>query len=395
MTQQHTGTQRSIEAFAQASNLAWQARGLERHVRDFSSTELQCEINGQRVWQFASSDYAGLGMHPALQRAAQNAIATYGTTAGGSRLTTGLALHREAEAKLAAFFGTEDAVLFATGFQTNVSVLQAISDASCTIFSDALNHASIIDGARMTKASTKIFDHGDFSALKNLLEHHANTSQKQAIVVSDAVFSMTGEIIDLPRLRSICQEFGAWLVLDDAHGVGNLGGGKGILGLYPQRYENEIVIGTASKALGGIGGFVLCGSALGHLLRNRARSFVFSTANTPASTAALIAALDVLDTDPGPLQQLSLNIDTAYTNLGLQPSGPRSPIIPVVVGSTERALTLHQQLFHQGWFIPAIRYPTVPDGQAMLRLTITARHPRAVVAEACSAITQLLGASDL
>ncbi|AZA09149.1 aminotransferase class I/II-fold pyridoxal phosphate-dependent enzyme [Corynebacterium pseudopelargi] len=380
----------SIEAFASAANSTWQARGLERHVRAFSSTQLRCEINGQHVWQFASSDYAGLGMHPALQAAAAHAIEAFGTTSGGSRLTTGLQLHRDAEAALARFFGSEDAVLFATGFQTNVSVLQAISDASCTIFSDELNHASIIDGARMSKASTTIYPHGDVEALARMLERHARESSNQAIVVSDAVFSMTGEVIDLPALRAVCSQFGAWLLLDDAHGVGNLGGGRGIIGLYPQRYENEVIIGTASKALGGIGGFVLCGSALGHLLRNRARSFVFSTANTPASTAALIAALDVLSNDPGPLTQLALNIATAHEHLGLSPTGPQSAIIPVVVGSTERALALHEQLFDQGWFIPAIRYPTVPDGEAMLRLTITARHPREVVAEACSAIRQLL-----
>ncbi|AZA11553.1 aminotransferase class I/II-fold pyridoxal phosphate-dependent enzyme [Corynebacterium gerontici] len=376
----------SLERFARTANAAWRDRDLERQARRFTSTEVHSIIEGRKLWQFATADYAGLGMHPKVIDAAKQALQSYGTSSGGSRLTTGLNLHLEAEAALANYFQSEAAVLFPTGFQTNVSVLQALSTSDMHIISDELNHASIIDGARMSKAHTLVMPHVDYQALDKMLDG----LEGQAIVVSDAVFSMTGEAIDLASLRSVCARHDAWLVLDDAHGVASIGGGKGIRGCAAGAYSNEIVVGTASKALGGIGGFVLCSEPVAHLLRNRARSFVFSTANTPASTAAIIAAIEVLESDPRPMAALEANIHAAYEHLPI--AAPKIPtaIVPIVVGETQLALQLHQQLLESGFFIPAIRYPTVPEDKAMLRMTLSARHPRDVVISACQTISKLL-----
>lgn len=378
--------QGSLDRFAERTNAAWRERGLERFPRNFDHCEVLTRIDGREVWQFATADYAGLGMHPHVIDAASQALQTFGTTAGGSRLTTGLTLHLQAERSLAQFFNSDAAVLFPTGFQTNVSVLQALSAPGMHIVSDELNHASIIDGARMSKATTHVMPHMDYEALDRIL----SGIESRAIVVSDAVFSMTGEAIDLKTLREVCAHHDAWLLLDDAHGVACIGDGKGITHTVEGEYPNEVIVGTASKALGGIGGFVLCSQPVAHLLRNRARSFIFSTANTPASTAALIAAIEVLDSDPQPIHDLQENIRIAHQHVGVPLPAIPTAIIPIEVGETDRALQLHDALLQSGFFVPAIRYPTVAESKAMLRMTLSARHPREIVAGVCDEIRTLL-----
>lgn len=317
---------------------------------------------------FSSSDYLGLSTHPELISAATEAIGYFGTGSGGSRLTTGTSIHSALENELAQFFGFDDAVLFATGYQANHSTIAAIATADVEIFSDAANHASIIDGCRNARAKVTVFPHTDYQALDHLL---ATSSARHKLVISDSVFSMSGEVIDGPALERTCHRRNAWLMLDDAHGVGVIGEhGRGTaahLGIRP-----DIVVGTASKALGVEGGYVLCSAPVGELLRNQARSYVYSTSMNPGSVAAIRAALKQLEVGDV-VKRLQRNIACVRSLVGAQ-SDPASAIIPLPVGDETEAMDASAQLAELGVFIPAIRYPTVPRGEAMLRLTITALH---------------------
>lgn len=372
---------------AKRRNEAWAAKDLERPLRTLGDPAAHTSIDGARVWQFASSDYLGLGHHPDVIEAGVEATRRFGASAAGSRLTMGLELHAEAERRLAAFFQAPAAVLFPTGFQANVSVIQTLADEGVTIFSDDRNHASIIDGCRISRAKVHRYPHLDFEALDRACAH----SDGQPLIVSDAVFSMSGEVVDLDALREVCRARSAWLLLDDAHGVGCLGPRGGGVASMSQGGcldpSAELIVGTGSKALGGIGGFVLCHEELARLLRNQARGYVFSTAHSPGAVASLIAALEVIALEPWRLQQLQDRIKLVSGILG----GERnhgSPIVPVPIGDEATAMLIHAELRERGWLVPAIRYPTVPRGEAMLRVTVTNDHPTEILAAMASDIAE-------
>ncbi|MEY6446052.1 aminotransferase class I/II-fold pyridoxal phosphate-dependent enzyme [Corynebacterium pseudotuberculosis] len=373
--------------FAGEKNRCWSDQGLLRTPARFDGPQTPLTlIEGAEMCLFASSDYLGLSVHPAVQEAAIQAIHDFGTGSGGSRLTTGTNLHSALEQQLATFFGVEDAVFFATGYQANLSTIATIATASTTVYSDELNHASIIDGCRMSKAQVCVYPHNDMPTLERMLK---DCRTPHALVISDAVFSMTGETAHINDLRALCNKHSAWLLLDDAHGVGALGPtGKGITEKTGIDSTREILIGTASKALGSEGGFVLCNHEVATLLRNRARSYVFSTSPTPATVASVAAALSVIEDEPERLEALHNNIVYFSRLLGIPVS--QTPIIPIHVGDSARAVSISQSLADEGFFVPAIRYPTVARRSALLRVTLTAAHTTQQSRRLAEAIQRLM-----
>ncbi|MEJ5998458.1 aminotransferase class I/II-fold pyridoxal phosphate-dependent enzyme [Corynebacterium sp. H130] len=360
----------SLTDLARSANTAWATAGLLRSPGTFDTAQHPIAlIDGRDYLLFSSSNYLSLSAHPAVVSSAIKAVEKYGAGSGGSRLTTGTTeLHTAVERAFARFVGSEDAVYFATGYQANLSTIAALGavSESLTIFSDSLNHASIIDGCRLSRLPLTVFPHGDRSALEAALQAR---STEHALVITDGLFSMDGDIAPLPELQRICTEHGAWLMVDDAHAIGTLGPhGKGTADHFDTTLP-DILIGTASKALGAEGGFVCCSHEFAQLLRNRARSYVFSTATAAASPAAILAALRLIDEQ---LPSLRRNIASLRTALHL-PDSP-SPIIPIPVGDEDKAMHASAQLKELGMWVPAIRYPTVKRGEAILRVTVMANH---------------------
>ena len=372
----------------------WQQQGLLRTPIEFAGPQTpRAQLNDQPSERIllSSSNYLGLATHPEVIAAARSALEKFGTGSGGSRLTTGSTTwHRRIERELANFVGFEDAVLFATGYQANLSVLQTLAHPNLHIFSDSLNHASLIDGIRLaTTSGTKktIYPHCDYTALEQQL---AECTARYKLVVSDGVFSMDGDIADLARLREICTHHDAWLLVDDAHGIGTVGK-HGIGSTEVHNTRPDILIVTASKALGAEGGFVACSTPVANLLRNQARGYVYSTACSAANCAAISAALEVIRqplTQQHPVVRLQqraaalreitgirvfdgVDSDSVHSDSANSDSA-YSPIVPLPVGAESSAVRLASELADRGFHIPAIRYPTVARGQAILRATAMA-----------------------
>jgi 8-amino-7-oxononanoate synthase len=337
--------------------------GRWRAPRDFDGTGpsgVLCET-GRRVVHFASNDYLGLSHHPAVLDAAHAALDRWGAGAGAARLIVGSRpVHSELERALAAWKGTEAAVLFPTGFAANLGVLTAFGSPGTLVCSDELNHASIIDGSRLARAEVAVYPHGDVDALAVILR--ARAPGRRALVVSDAVFSMDGDVAPVDDLTELCARHGALLVLDEAHSV---------LGpdVTPRPGATVLRVGTLSKTLGSLGGFVAGPRVLTDLLVNRARSYIFTTASTPADAAAALAALGVLTAPAGHdlVARLRAHVDRLR-------EGHPSPIVPVRCGEEARALAAADALLARGLWVPAIRPPTVAPGTSRLRIALSADH---------------------
>lgn len=330
-------------------------------------------LRGREVIAFASNDYLGLSQHPRVREAACAAVDRFGAGATASRLVVGTrSLHTELEEAIATWKRCERALLFPNGFATNLGVLSVLGGADVTLFSDQLNHASIIDGCRLAKATTRIYRHLDLDDLEAQL---CETSGRR-VVVSDSVFSMDGDVAPLAELTALCGRHGALLILDEAHAV---------LGPEPPPDGCELLrIGTLSKTLGSLGGWVAGPRPLIELLINRARSFIFTTGLSPADTAAGLAALGIVTSAEGDTLRAHLRslIDE------IAPAHP-SPIIPVILGEDRAALRAAQVLLDQGLHIPAIRPPTVPRGTARLRVALSAAHTLSMVRRLRSALASL------
>ena len=331
-------------------------------------------ISGKEYINFASNDYLGLAGHTYIREKAKNAIDFYGFGAGASRLLGGgCALHKELEERTALFKGTEASLVFNSGYAANAGILPSIADKDFTIFSDELNHASIIDGCRLSGAKLYIYRHKDLSHLGELIE---KGSSGKKLVVTDTVFSMDGDIAPLKGIYEICRNNGALLYIDDAHGTGVLGNGKGGLSHFQIRPEPWIIqMGTFSKALGSYGAFVAGTSAVIQWILNTARSFVFSTALPPCIVAGSLAGLELVEHDSGPLLKLRSNrekLANGLSSLGFDIMGSETPIIPIKTGTIKDTLRISRRLFENGIYAPAIRPPTVKAPR--IRITVTAAH---------------------
>jgi 8-amino-7-oxononanoate synthase len=347
--------------------------GRWRRPRTFDARGPEGELaEAGRIVSFASNDYLGLSAHPAVVVAAHEALDRWGTGAGASRLVTGSRpVHEELEAELAAWKQAERAVLFPTGYAANLGVLTAFGDAGVRICSDELNHASIVDGARLANAEVAIYRHGDAAHLEALVAEATGP----AIVVSDLVFSMDGDIAPVAAVAAVCRRHGALLVLDEAHAV---------LGPDPAPFLDGVDVlrmGTLSKALGSLGGFVAGPRRFVELLENRARSYIFTTAPTPADAAAALCALRLIRSPEG--DRLRLHLANHVERVA---PGHPSPIVPVVLGEEQAALTASAALLHEGLWVPAIRPPTVPQGTARLRVTLSASHSASQVGRLLAAL---------
>jgi len=365
----------SWAAWAQDELDAVRSEGRWRQPRDFDATGPTGSLDGRReVVSFASNDYLGLSAHPAVKAAATQALERWGTGSGSARLIVGSRpVHTELETELATWKNTEAAVLFSTGYAANLGTIGTLARAGGTILSDELNHASIIDGCRLSRARVGIYRHRDMDHLDQLL----GETLGPAVVVTDSVFSMDGDVAPLEELAQRCAIRGALLVIDEAHGV---------LGPEIAAVDGVEVlrVGTLSKTLGSLGGFVAGSLSICQLVINRARSYIFTTAATPADSAAALAALRVLRSPEG--DQL---IDRLRRHVGRLVPGHPSPIIPVMIGDQGAALTAAADLLDRGLFVPAIRPPTVAPGTSRLRVTLSAGHLDGHVGRLLDALAEL------
>lgn len=365
-----------------------ESQGLRRHARPIDGPQgPRVVVEGRLVLGLCSNNYLGLANHPALVAAARRGLDEEGSGSGASRLISGsMRAHREAEQVLASFVGQGAAALFATGYACNVGVLQALAGREDVIFSDALNHASLIDGARLSRARIVIYEHGNAADLAQKLKAHRHEG-KGAFVVTESLFSMDGDVPDLGALASLAASHDAAFIVDEAHALGVLGPeGGGVcasLGLKP-----DVVIGTLGKAFGAQGAFAAAHPSVVELIRNRARSYVFSTAPSPAlARAAEQAVRLVRDADPlrERLRQHARRLRSGLRDLGYRVLDGDSPIIPVMVGDPEPTMRLSQALLERGVFAHGIRPPTVPAGTGRLRVVPMATHTHDDIEEALAA----------
>jgi len=365
---------KSLEAMAAAK-----LKGLEKlHLRRDPKVsdrlaDAIIERDGRRLISFSCNDYLNLSHDPRVIEAAVEATRRYGAGAGASRLVTGNhPLLVELEARLARLKDTEDCIVFGSGYLANTGILPALVGSQDLILADELSHACLLSGAKMAGAKTLTFRHNDMEHLKALLEAH-RSEHPHCLVVTDGVFSMDGDLAPLPEMAALCEAFDAWLLSDDAHGVGIVGsGGRGSSFAFGEKVNVPLQMGTLSKAIGGYGGYLCASKPVVDLMRNRARTFVFSTGLPPASAAAAIAALDIIESEPALCARPAELARLFCWQMGLP--APQSPIVPVIVGEAEKAVALSKALEAEGFLVAAIRPPTVPRGTARLRFTFTARH---------------------
>ncbi len=368
-------------------------RGLLRSTRLVSGRQAaRVTCNGHDVLMLCSNNYLGLADHPALAAASMQAVEQYGTSSGASRLVSGtMDLHERLERAVASYKKSETALVFNSGHAANTGIIPALVGKGDVVFSDRLNHASIIDGILLSRARLVRYPHNDFHALARLMDEHA---AGRSLIVSDGVFSMDGDIAPLKELVALKRNHGALLMIDDAHGCGVLGErGRGSAELLGVGNEIDIQMGTFGKALGSFGAYAAVSAELRDLLINRARSFIFSTSLPPSVLAASLAAVELVQTEEGDLLREQLRANTRFFRDTLAGAGFRIPdgstqIVPIVIGSAVTTMQFSEALLAEGFFAQGIRPPTVPDGTSRLRFTLMATHTRsdltAAVARICA-----------
>jgi glycine C-acetyltransferase len=357
-----------------------QAQGLFTHIRTLDSPQgAWLVVDGKRVLNFSSNNYLGLANHPKLIAAAKQAMDRYGVGPAAVRTIAGtMSLHVELERRLAAFKGVEAAITFQSGFNANLATIPALVGRGDVIFSDRLNHASIIDGCRLSRAQIVAYEHCDPDDLRRQIK--ATSEYGRRLIVTDGVFSMDGDIAPLPELYEIAAEHDILLMVDDAHGEGVLGrGGRGIVDHFDLHGKVDIEVGTLSKAFGVVGGVVAGKQVIVDWLRQRGRPFLFSSAMTVPDVAACLAAVDLLEESTELVDRLWQNAE--YFKAGMQALGfntgrTQTPIVPVMLGEAPLAQQFSKRLFEEGVFAMAIGYPTVPQGQARIRVMNSATHSR-------------------
>ena len=351
---------------------------LFRKMTVFDSAQMAVvTVEGKKQHLFSSNSYLDLSSEPRIKEYAGRILNEYGAGSGGSRLTTGTTrIHMELEQAIAAFKNREAALVFNTGYMANVGILSALTQKGDIIYSDQLNHASIIDGCRLSKADLVVYRHNDMDDLEEKIKAHP---EKRGIIVSDGVFSMDGDIVNLPRLTELAGRYGLLSMIDEAHATGVIGAtGRGTEEYYGMEGSVDVLMGTLSKAVGGEGGFV-CGSrSLIEYLVNKARSFIFSTALSPVSMAADLEGLRLIMEQPERVQKLQENIRFCCAALNARgiDAASETAIIPIIIGGEARAMRVMELLKERGYYISAIRYPTVAKGSARLRLALMSSHTR-------------------
>ena len=374
--------------------------GLYRRLRMVSGPQgPRVVLDGKPLLLLCSNNYLGLADHPRVREAAADAAMRWGVGSGASRLVSGtMTVHRRLEERLAAFKGAEAALLFGSGYLANIGVVSALAQlgaaggATPVVFSDELNHASIIDGCRLAKGETFVYRHCD---VEHLAWGLRQAEGRGAVIVTDSVFSMDGDVAPLAELVDAAREHGAMLVVDEAHGTGCLGpGGRGAVHEAGLEGEVDVVVGTLGKALGAYGAFAACDQAMAKLLINTARPFIFSTAPSPPAVAGALAALELLVEQPHRVDKLQANAGVMRDELareGFEVAGSTTQIVPLVVGDASLAMRICELAIERGVFAQAIRPPTVPDGTSRLRLALMASHTKAELREAA----QVLGRAAL
>ena len=356
------------------------AQGVYRHLRILDGRQqATSSFDGKSVVNLSSNNYLGLTTHPKLVEAALAATKEYGVGSGSVRTIAGtMAIHMELERRLAAFKHVEAVVVFQSGFAANAGTVSAILTKEDVIISDELNHASIIDGARLSRATIKVFPHKNVAAARTILESLPREQRK--LIITDGVFSMDGDLGALPALCTLAEEFGCIMMVDDAHASGVFGkNGRGTVDHFDMHGRVDIQVGTLSKAIGALGGYVAGSKTLIDFLYHRARPFLFSTSHPPSVTASCLAALDILEQEPQIIERLWDNtrfFKAGLVKLGFNTGLSESPITPVIAGEGSLAMKLSDQLFAEGVFAQGIAFPTVARDKARVRTIVTAAHTK-------------------
>ena len=373
---------------------SWKQEGTYQRLRELESAcGPVCRVDGREVINLASNNYLGLANHPKLKEAALEAVRKFGVGSGAVRTIAGtMSLHLELERRIAEFKRVEACVVFQSGFAANAGTVAAILGPEDHIISDELNHASIIDGCRLSKASIHVFPHRDVAAADRILSELADTSGRK-LLITDGVFSMDGDIAPLPELVEVAERHGAIMMVDDAHASGVLGRcGRGSVDHFGLDGRVDIQVGTLSKAIGALGGYV-CGSRdLIEYLYHRARPFLFSTSHPPSVAASCLAAFELLEREPERIEDLWRNTEYFKRQLksaGFQTGASQTPITPILVGEAALAHRFSAALFEEGVFATGIGYPTVPKGKARIRTIVTATHTREQLDRALEILVQV------
>jgi len=355
------------------------AMGIYPYFQPLDNTEgTEVTVNGRRVLMIGSNNYLGLTTHPKVREAAMKALDKYGPSCTGSRFLNGtLKIHLEFEERLAAFMGKDEAIVYSTGMQANLGSISALLDRDSVVIVDKDDHASIVDACRLGIGEMKRFVHNDLDQLDRILEKIPDNKGK--LVIVDGVFSMGGDIVDLPTLVKICKKRGARLYVDDAHSLGILGGGRGTAKHFNLVNEVDLTMGTFSKSFASLGGFVAGNRDVINYIRHTARSFIFSASLPASNLAAAMAALDIMETEPEHVEKLWENTHfmmKGYRDLGFNIGGTQTPIIPIIVGDDMTCFGLWKECFENGLYTNPVISPAVPQGMALLRTSYMATHTR-------------------
>ena len=388
-----------IDAIADEELAAIRARGTYRRMRLLDGAPApRMRVDGRDVLLFAGSNYLDLAHHPEVVAASARAAREYGCAAGGSRLISGnLSLHEALEEELAKFLGMDASLAFSTGYMANVGVIPALTGRGDVVVSDALSHASIVDGCRLSKAEVRVFPHGDVDALESTLREVAST-HRRVLVAIDGVYSMDGDCAPLAEMVPLAKRWGAMVLLDDAHATGCLGAsGRGTAERAGVQDAIDIWMGTLGKSLGSFGAFVAGGRKLRDLLVNTARSFIFSCALAPPQVEAARAALRLVRSEPWRrerLQEGARHLRERLAAAGISTEPSTTHIVPVIIGENERTMAVCERLLERGFYAQGIRHPSVPVGTARLRVTPMASHETADLDALADAIAEELSAAS-
>jgi len=363
--------------------------GLQRRMRLISGPQGPWVLlDGRPVLLLCSNNYLGLADHPRVREASAEAAMRWGVGAGASRLVSGtMTIHRRLEERLAAFKGTESSVLFGSGYLANLGVVSALAGPGEVVFSDALNHASIIDGCRLARAEVFVYHHGDMEHLEWGLRE---AEGRGALIVTDGVFSMDGDLAPLEQIVELARSYNVRVAVDEAHAVGVLGpGGRGAVALAGLEDEVDVVVGTLGKALGSYGAYAACETRMARYLVNAARSLIFSTALPPPAVAGALAALELLEEQPRRVEKLQANAETLRGELareGFAVAPGEMPIVPLLIGDPALAMRVCEAAIERGVFAQAIRPPTVPAGTSRLRVAVMSSHRRSELRQAAATL---------